>query len=242
MLAAGEMRPSPPGRHRPSRRGQPPSGACSGTVTTERDAPSANAHVRSVRWSSGAIYRAHPWIARSLCRLSPKRSRAQNDLVATNALSSMLPWLDRARRGGAAGVGDDWPYGLAANRVVLDVSAHHHGRICREHRLATRAAGKHACAHLTGPREHVSLGDGCHTIYCATTGTKLSHERSPDVCVLRAVPTPAFRHGLTRRGACRFRHAGYQFRRFERPAIRHGQAGTQCRYCPFDVHEPRLRA
>jgi 4,5-dihydroxyphthalate decarboxylase len=59
------------------------------------------------------IYRAHPWIARSLCKAFAEAKRhAQDDLSATNALSSMLPWqiahVEEARRE----IGDDWgPYG-----------------------------------------------------------------------------------------------------------------------------------
>jgi 4,5-dihydroxyphthalate decarboxylase len=74
------------------------------------------------------VYRAHPWIAQSLCKaFSEAKRRAQADLAATNALSSMLPWqiahVEEARRQ----LGDDWwPYGLEPNRNVLDTFLRYH--------------------------------------------------------------------------------------------------------------------
>ena len=74
------------------------------------------------------VYRAHPWIAQSLCKaFAEAKRRALADLGATNALSSMLPWqiahIEEARRE----LGDDWwPYGLEANRSVLDTFLRYH--------------------------------------------------------------------------------------------------------------------
>ena len=85
------------------------------------------------------VYRAHPWIARSLYKaFAEAKRRARDDLVATNALSSMLPWqiahVEEARRE----IGDDWwPYGLAANRAVLDTFLrYHHEQGLSKRRLA----------------------------------------------------------------------------------------------------------
>jgi 4,5-dihydroxyphthalate decarboxylase len=85
------------------------------------------------------VYRAHPWIARSLYKaFAEAKRRAQDDLGATNALSSMLPWqiahVEEARRE----IGDDWwPYGLAANRAVLDTFLrYHHEQGLSKRRLA----------------------------------------------------------------------------------------------------------
>jgi len=74
------------------------------------------------------VYRAHPWIAQSLCKaFAEAKRRAQADLAVTNALSSMLPWqiahVEEARRE----LGDDWwPYGLEPNRNVLDTFLRYH--------------------------------------------------------------------------------------------------------------------
>ena len=75
-----------------------------------------------------ALYRAHPWIAQSLCKafVEAKR-RAFDDLATTAALKTMLPWqiahAEEARRG----LGEDWwPYGLAPNRSVLDTFLRFH--------------------------------------------------------------------------------------------------------------------
>ncbi len=74
------------------------------------------------------VYRAHRWIAQSLCKaFAEAKRRARADLDATNALSTMLPWqiahVEDARRE----LGDDWwPYGLAPNRPVLDTFLRYH--------------------------------------------------------------------------------------------------------------------
>ena len=85
------------------------------------------------------VYRANPWIAQSLYKafVAAKR-RAQADLQTTHALASMLPWqvahVEEARRE----LGDDWwPYGLAANRAVLDTFLrYHHEQGLSKRRLA----------------------------------------------------------------------------------------------------------
>jgi 4,5-dihydroxyphthalate decarboxylase len=85
------------------------------------------------------VYRAHPWIAQSLCKaFAEAKRRALADLSATNALSSMLPWqiahVEEARRE----LGDDWwPYGLEPNRFVLETFLrYHHEQGLSKRRLA----------------------------------------------------------------------------------------------------------
>ena len=74
------------------------------------------------------LHRAHPWIAQALCKaFSEAKRRARADLDAANALVTMLPWqiahLEEARRE----LGEDWwPYGLEANRAVLDTFLRYH--------------------------------------------------------------------------------------------------------------------
>jgi len=85
------------------------------------------------------VYRANPWVARSLYKafVEAKR-RARADLEHTHALASMLPWqvahVEEARRE----LGDDWwPYGLAANRAVLETFLrYHHEQGLSKKRLA----------------------------------------------------------------------------------------------------------
>jgi len=88
------------------------------------------------------VYRAHPWIAQALCKaFAEAKRRARADLDATNALATMLPWqiahVEEARRE----LGDDWwPYGLAANRAVLDTFLrYHHEQGLSKRRLAPEA-------------------------------------------------------------------------------------------------------
>jgi 4,5-dihydroxyphthalate decarboxylase len=75
-----------------------------------------------------ALYRAHPWVAQSLCKaFAEAKRRASDDLVTTAALKTMLPWqiahAEEARRE----LGEDWwPYGLARNRSVLDTFLRFH--------------------------------------------------------------------------------------------------------------------
>jgi len=74
------------------------------------------------------LHRAHPWIAQALCKaFAEAKRRARADLDAANALVTMLPWqiahLEEARRE----LGEDWwPYGLEANRAVLDTFLRYH--------------------------------------------------------------------------------------------------------------------
>jgi 4,5-dihydroxyphthalate decarboxylase len=74
------------------------------------------------------LYAAHPWIAQSLTKafVEAKR-RAQDNLSIVAAIKTMLPWqiayVEETRRE----LGDDWwPYGLEANRHVLDTFLRYH--------------------------------------------------------------------------------------------------------------------
>ncbi len=74
------------------------------------------------------VYRANPWIARSLFKaFAEAKRRASENLDTTHAMATMLPWqvahVDEARRE----MGDDWwPYGFTANLAVLDTFLRYH--------------------------------------------------------------------------------------------------------------------
>ena len=68
------------------------------------------------------VYRAHPWIARSLFKafVEAKR-RVSANLYTTSALTTMLPWQIAQVEDVLREMGEDWwPYGFAPNRHVLD--------------------------------------------------------------------------------------------------------------------------
>jgi 4,5-dihydroxyphthalate decarboxylase len=74
------------------------------------------------------VYEANRWIAQSLFKafVEAKR-RVLEDLYTTSALTTMLPWqvaqVEEARRE----LGEDWwPYGIAANRHVLETFLRYH--------------------------------------------------------------------------------------------------------------------
>jgi 4,5-dihydroxyphthalate decarboxylase len=74
------------------------------------------------------VYRANPWIAQSLQKafVEAKR-RARANLEATFALTTMLPWQIAHVEEATREFGDDWwPYGLDANRHVLDTFLRYH--------------------------------------------------------------------------------------------------------------------
>jgi 4,5-dihydroxyphthalate decarboxylase len=74
------------------------------------------------------VYDAYRWIAQSLYKaFSAAKEKAYAMLLQTAALPAMLPWsiahVEEARRE----MGEDWwPYGLAANRHVLDTFLRYH--------------------------------------------------------------------------------------------------------------------
>lgn len=70
----------------------------------------------------GALYRQHPWVARSIyeafCRAKQQAFDAMYD---STALRYSLPWLTEEIEATRAVLGDDfWPYGLAPNRNNID--------------------------------------------------------------------------------------------------------------------------
>jgi 4,5-dihydroxyphthalate decarboxylase len=74
------------------------------------------------------LYRSNPWIAQSLYKaFVAAKAKAFEMLHQSAALPAMLPWLvahvEEARRE----MGEDWwPYGVAANRHVLDAFLRYH--------------------------------------------------------------------------------------------------------------------
>jgi 4,5-dihydroxyphthalate decarboxylase len=85
------------------------------------------------------VYNANPWVAQSLYKaFSAAKSRAYELYNQTAALPAMVPWLtaqiEEARRDMGA---DWWPYGLEANRAVLDTFLrYHHEQGLSKRRLA----------------------------------------------------------------------------------------------------------
>jgi 4,5-dihydroxyphthalate decarboxylase len=85
------------------------------------------------------IYAKNPWVAQSLYKaFAAAKAKAHEAYDQTAALSAMLPWLvahveDTKREMGA----DWWPYGLDANRHVLDTFLrYHHEQGLSKKRLA----------------------------------------------------------------------------------------------------------
>jgi len=74
------------------------------------------------------VYAAHPWVAQSLYKaFAAAKAKAREMYEQTAALPAMLPWsvahVEEAKRE----MGDDWwPYGLEANRHVLDTFLRYH--------------------------------------------------------------------------------------------------------------------
>ena len=74
------------------------------------------------------VYEKNPWVAQSLFKaFTEAKARAYALYNQTAAMPAMMPWsiahLEEARRE----MGDDWwPYGLEANRHVLDTFLRHH--------------------------------------------------------------------------------------------------------------------
>ncbi|MGH2442858.1 MAG: ABC transporter substrate-binding protein [Chloroflexota bacterium] len=68
------------------------------------------------------IYQRHPWVAQSLFKaFNTAKEQAYGQLNETTALKYTLPWLAPAVHETVALMGTDfWPYGLEANRKVLE--------------------------------------------------------------------------------------------------------------------------
>jgi 4,5-dihydroxyphthalate decarboxylase len=88
------------------------------------------------------VYAANPWVARSLAKaFAEAKRRAQENLSVVAAIKTMLPWqiahVEETRRE----LGEDWwPYGLDANRHVLDTFLrYHHEQGLSPRRLAPEA-------------------------------------------------------------------------------------------------------
>lgn len=74
------------------------------------------------------LYRAHPWVAQSLAKaFAEAKRRAQENLDVVAAIKTMLPWQIAYVEETKRELGDDWwPYGLEANRHVLDTFLRYH--------------------------------------------------------------------------------------------------------------------
>jgi len=74
------------------------------------------------------VYAANPWVAQSLAKaFGAAKARAYASYDQTAALPAMVPWLtahiEEAKREMGA---DWWPYGVAANREVLETFLRYH--------------------------------------------------------------------------------------------------------------------
>jgi 4,5-dihydroxyphthalate decarboxylase len=81
-----------------------------------------------------------PWVARNLYEAFERaRQLALAELGQTAALAAMLPWLPAEFERTRTVLGDDyWPYGVEANRHVLETAvryAHEQGLIRRRFRI-----------------------------------------------------------------------------------------------------------
>lgn len=74
------------------------------------------------------VYQAHPWVAQSLYKaLQASKAKAMALYDQTAALPAMLPWLVAHAAEARSLMGEDWwPYGLEANRHVLDTFLRYH--------------------------------------------------------------------------------------------------------------------
>ena len=74
------------------------------------------------------IYDANPWIAQALYKgFSRAKDLCMEGLNQTHVLANMLPWLVSHVEEAKRELGEDWwPYGLEANRHVLDTFLRHH--------------------------------------------------------------------------------------------------------------------
>ena len=74
------------------------------------------------------VYERNRWLAQSLLKAFQAAKRAaENDLAETTALKTMLPWLPKHLDDTRRLMGEDfWPYGLEANRPVLETFLRYH--------------------------------------------------------------------------------------------------------------------
>lgn len=74
------------------------------------------------------VYEANRWLAQSLLKAFDAAKReAQRELAETTALKTMLPWLPRHLADTQQLMGAEfWPYGLDANRAVLQAFLRYH--------------------------------------------------------------------------------------------------------------------
>jgi len=74
------------------------------------------------------IYDANPWIAQALYKgFETAKKRTLHQLAETHVLANMLPWLVSHVEEAQKLIGEDWwPYGLEANRHVLETFLRHH--------------------------------------------------------------------------------------------------------------------
>jgi 4,5-dihydroxyphthalate decarboxylase len=75
-----------------------------------------------------AVYDENPWIAQALYKgFSVAKEKAMEGLNQTHVLANMLPWLVSHVEEARQLIGDDWwPYGLEANRHVLETFLRYH--------------------------------------------------------------------------------------------------------------------
>lgn len=74
------------------------------------------------------VYKAHPWVARSLYKAFVEAQKlTYQDMRETAALKAMLPWLGAYVEDTRRTLGDDWwSYGFQQNRHVLDTFLRYH--------------------------------------------------------------------------------------------------------------------
>jgi 4,5-dihydroxyphthalate decarboxylase len=85
------------------------------------------------------VYAANPWVAQSLAKaFGSAKARAYASYDQTAALPAMVPWLTAHIEEAKREMGDDWwPYGVAANRQVLETFLrYHHEQGLSKRRLA----------------------------------------------------------------------------------------------------------
>jgi 4,5-dihydroxyphthalate decarboxylase len=93
-------------------------------------------HVVAIRKD---VYRANPWVARSLYEAFTEAKHRAEELYRSQAQHMhrlfMIPWLSAHIEENRALMGDDsWPYGLERNRKPLDTFLRYH----YEHGLSQR--------------------------------------------------------------------------------------------------------
>ena len=74
------------------------------------------------------IYEKNPWIAQNLTKaLTQSQELTYTDLMETDALKAMLPWLPAYVADTRKEFGDDWwAYGLQKNRQTLETFCRYH--------------------------------------------------------------------------------------------------------------------